>query len=66
MRVVIEEDFSEIFFEKAFEATCKWFESGMASPAQVKNIRRWAKMGGMTLDEMIDYTEEFLSVMEND
>lgn len=58
---IIGEDFSEIFFQKAFQATINWFEKGMASPAQVKDIRRWAKMGGCTLDEMIDYTEQFLA-----
>jgi hypothetical protein len=58
---IIGQDFSEIFFQKAFDATCEWFESGMTSPARVKDIRRWAKMGGCTLDEMIDYAEEFLA-----
>ena len=51
----------EIYLMKAFEATCDWFDRGMVSPARVKEIRRWAKMAGYSLDEMIDYTDEFLA-----
>lgn len=51
----------EIYFQKAFDATCEWFDRQMTTPAHVAQIRRWAKMGGCTLDEMIDYAEEFLA-----
>jgi hypothetical protein len=62
MNTVTEEQ-KEIYFQKAFDATCQWFDRQMVSPARVKEIRRWAKLGGCTLDEMIDYAEEFLACM---
>lgn len=53
----------EIYFDKALSAVLDWFERGMTSPQRVAQIRRWSKMAGYSLDEMIDYAEELRSAM---